>query len=137
MGYMSGYESKTVLRAEIPLLRGANKNDVYLFLKNILGEPPEIDVEDDGTVNFFRYEANPGEFQEAFELSYRGSGNQKVGVEYVFGHKKEEDMDERISLNVINEIAEKMTKLFQIDPDTLCIFSYSWYNGSDEPVEFN
>lgn len=139
---MSFYEHKMVLRVEIPELKGKNHAETYDYFLSKLGEPKDVEKYN-GEIEWFSYGKKTGGFKEAFEMTYKTKGNDdKVGVEYVLGYKHETDLNgdgfkENIPVHKIQELTQQMVELFGVDPSTVGLFVYSWYNASDEIVEFN
>ncbi|MBU7316021.1 hypothetical protein [Paenibacillus oleatilyticus] len=75
---MSCDEFKTSIRAELKQLQGKSKTQVYEYFKNLIGEAEEVDVYDDGTVEWFHYEDKAGEFCPVY--SYKTG---QWGVDYI------------------------------------------------------
>lgn len=129
---MSCNESKLVLRAEIPSLKGKSNSEALKFFRRILGEPSEIDEWND-EIDYFSYE---GIIRPCHDYS---SG--RWGIEYILLHESDYnvyvEMDNiGATLEEINEIAGKLENMFNVNKDDVKLIYYTWYNGSDEPVKF-
>lgn len=135
---MSCNESKTVLRAEIPSLRGKDRGEVYKYFKPIIGEADDVD-EFEGIIDYFHYDERNHDFVPVFEMSYGRGRDDKVGVDYIL--KYENDYGFRRgkvnhSIGELKKLSEMVGEKFNVSPDTVRIVSYTWYNGSDEPIIF-
>jgi hypothetical protein len=124
-------EYKTVLRAEIPSLQGANKNTAYEYFKNILGEAP--DVEDyDGEIEWFEYD---GELQPIHDWDTK-----KWGIDLILKHtsdykvKVKNDYKNGVTLTEFKELADRLVQKFGVNENQIRLISYDWYNGGDEPI---
>jgi len=129
---MSCNESKTVLRAEFPQLQGKTTNEVYPFYLEILGKPNEIDEYDD-EVGYFSYE---GKYQPAYDYD-----SKKWGIDLVLHHESDyntyiKQETNGLSLKEFDTLAKSMTDVFGVDKDKVRLISYTWYNGSEEPISF-
>lgn len=147
---MSTTVHKTALRLPIPSLSGRPLEDVVAYFTEFLGEPEEVDGDENGLYYFGYpswYEKNktrsPMDFIHpvtdnkgnwAFEillaLSLDGY-NHETGLCPECLHGK--PLDTRAAL----ELAETL-RLMGYEETAPCeLVSYSWYNGGDEPVKFN
>lgn len=136
---MSYNESKMVLRGEIPHLKGKSRGEAFEYFQNILGEPDILD-DWDGEVEYFNYEPENHKFVPVQENTGRSTDDNRWGVDYIIGYNNgygEERGKDNVSLEELNKIVDEMTKKFEIDPKSIRIFSYSWYNGTDEPIYFD
>ena len=134
---MSYNESKTVLRFEIPHLRGKSCGEVYEYFKPIIGEADEVD-EWNGEIDYFHYERHRP-LIPVFEMTYDKSKDDKVGVDYILCY--ENDYGKRQgkanhSIAELTELSEKVAKKFGLDASMGRVVSYTWYNGGDEPIYF-
>lgn len=134
---MSGMVYKSVLRAEIKELRGKGRTEAFAFFRPLLGEPEDIEVYE-GEVEYFAYEEKAEALVPVQELSNRSNGEKRWGVDYVLSYSREdnEGEDSIVSLASLNEISLELTKKFGIEPSSVRVLSYSWYNGGDEPILF-
>lgn len=136
---MSYNESKTVLRVEIPELRGKSNKEAYEYFLPILGEPDDID-EWEGEVEYFSYYEKNHKFVPVSENSYsRNAANDKWGVDLIlaYGNDYNETIGEaNHSLGELQNLAQEMAEKFNIDPSRCKVVSYTWYNGGDEPIDF-
>lgn len=129
---MSCNESKTVLRAEFPQLQGKTRNEAFLFYKEILGEPTEVD-EYDGEVEFFTYE---GKYQPVYDYD-----KERWGIDLVLHHESDynvyiaNDMN-GLSLEEFEKLANEMSQTFGVEKSKIRLMSYTWYNGVDERIYF-
>lgn len=129
---MSCNETKIVLRAEIPRLKGKTMTEVYPFYLEILGEPNDLD-EYDGEIEYFEYD---GKYQPAHDYD---SG--RWGIDLVLHHKSDyktyiEMESNGLTLDEFHKLAHEMSLKFTIDKYKVRLISYTWYNGADEPIKF-
>jgi hypothetical protein len=129
---MSCNESKTVLRAEFPRLKGKSRNEAYPFYVKFLGEPIEVE-EWNGEVDYFRYD---GEYQPVYDYD-----SKRWGIDLVLHHESDyntyiEMKTNGLTLDEFNKLANEMSLKFEVDKYKIRLISYSWYNGSDEPISF-
>jgi hypothetical protein len=129
---MSCNETKIVLRAEFPHLHGKSRKEVYPFYQDILGEPNEVD-EYDGEVDYFRYE---GKYQPVHDYD-----NDRWGIDLILHHESDyktyiEMNSNGLSLSEFDQLASSMSQVFGVDRKNVRLLSYTWYNGSDEPIKF-
>lgn len=129
---MSCNESKTVLRAEFPKLKGKTRQEVYPFFLNLLGKPEEVD-EYDGVVEYFYYE---GKHQPVYDYD-----SKRWGIDLVLHHESDyktyiEMESNGLTLDEFNKLAHDMSLKFEIDKYKVRLISYTWYNGADEPIKF-
>lgn len=135
---MSYNESKTVLRAELPMLRGKNIHEAYEYFSPLLGKADYVD-EWDGKVEFFRYMDSKHDYVPVEKNVSGKASDKRWGIDYIlayandYGDKKGKANH---SLRELQSIAEEMAKKFEINPEDCRIVSYTWYNGSEEPIEF-
>lgn len=136
---MSYNESKTVLRVEIPHLKGKGMKEAYEYFYPILGEPDDLD-EWDGEIEYFSYYEKNHRFVPVDEYSYgRDATNDRWGVDLILSYGNDYgDCNGKAnhSLGELRQLAEEMAEKFNVDPDTCRVVSYTWYNGGDEPREF-
>jgi hypothetical protein len=129
---MSCNESKIVLRSEIPRLKDKTYNEAFLYFKEILGEPNEID-EYDGEVEYFQYE---GKLQPIFDYD-----SKRWGIDLVLHHESDyktyiKMKSNGLTLDDFNSLANQISLQFSIDKYKIKLMSYTWYNGVDEPINF-
>lgn len=129
---MSCNESKIVLRAEFPQLKGKNRTEVFPFYKDILGEPSELE-EYEGEIQYFEYE---GKFLPAYDFNKK-----RWGIDLVLHHQSDyktfiKHKSNGLSLGEFEALANSMSQLFGVDKSKVRLISYTWYNGVDEPVTF-
>lgn len=129
---MSCNESKTVLRAEFPRLKGKSANEVYPFYKKLLGEPSDID-EWRGEVDWFEYE---GKYQPVHDYE-----NDRWGIDLILRHESDyetyiEMESNGFTLDEFHKLAHEMSLRFEVDKYRIKLMSYTWYNGADEPIKF-
>jgi hypothetical protein len=135
---MSCTEYKTVIRAEIPVLNGKGMTEAYAYFQPILGEADYLD-EWDGEVEYFQYEEMKNDFVPVFEYSYGKTDNKRIGVDYILSYSNDYGSSKgktNFSFEELAKLAEVIAEKFDIDPKKCRLVSYSWYNGGDEPVEF-
>jgi hypothetical protein len=136
---MSYNESKTVIRVEIPHLRGKGNKEAYEFFYPILGEPDDVD-EWDGEIEYFSYYEKNHRFIPVSEYSYgRNAANDRWGVDLIIAYDNDYNEGKgraNHSLQELNELAGEMAEKFNVDPNRCRLVSYTWYNGGDEPIEF-
>lgn len=140
MKEMSYNEWKTVLRADIPTLKGKNQNEALDYFRTKLGEPEELD-DYEGEILYFEYDILKHPFVPVKEHAHGKSlrENDRWGVDRVLSYGN--DYDKTIgsvnhTLQELNEFANELQQKFDIDPSSIRLLSYKWYNGSDEPREF-
>jgi hypothetical protein len=126
-------ESKTVLRAEFPRLKGKSRIEVYPFYLELLGEPDYKD-EYDGVVEYFEYK---GKYQPAYDYDTK-----RWGIDLVLHHESDystyiEMESNGLTLDEFHKLAHEMSLKFEIDKYRVRLISYTWYNGSDEPIKFD
>jgi hypothetical protein len=129
---MSCNETKTVLRAEFPRLKGKSINEVYPLYVQFLGEANEVE-EWKGKVDYFRYE---GKFQPVHDYD-----SKRWGIDLVLHHESDyntyiEMETNGLTLDEFNKLANEMSLKFEVDKYRIRLISYTWYNGSDEPISF-
>lgn len=114
-------DKQIVLRAEIPQLRYKDRTEIYLFFKDVLGDPIKID-EYDGTVIYFEYE---GIYQPVWEHKTK-----KWGVELILdmGIKKKSGAYEGISISEINTLSDSFSKMFGVLKEDIKLISYDKLN---------
>lgn len=136
---MSYNESKTVLRIEIPSLRGKSYHEAYKYFSSILGEADDIDDWDD-VIEYFSYYEKNHKYIPVREYSYgRDAVNDRWGVDLLLAYGNDyRDSIGRAnhSLQELNKLANDLGEKFNVDPKTARLVSYTWYNGGDEPVNF-
>jgi len=130
---MSCMESKVVLRAELPELKGKSRNEVYPVFVNLIGEADDID-EYEGEIEYFQYE---GEIQPVYDYD-----SKRWGIDHVLHHESDyrtyiKMKSNGLSLKEFDELASQMEEKFGIDKSKVRLISYSWYNGGDEPINFD
>jgi hypothetical protein len=126
---MSNAESKTCLRVRVKPWKGLTWTQVYAKLLPILGKPNDIE-----------------EWQDEVEyLEYTGYAFHKIKdywyVDYILqGCGDDGDVNFCETLEEIMKFAQKFLDLLGLS-DTMGIedvrlVSLTWYNGTDEPVEY-
>lgn len=135
---MSCQEYKTVIRARVPL-RTKDKHKAYLFFKDKLGEPTEVDYSDkeNTIVDYFDYDSSCKfvPIIDYYEHEYQ------YYVDYIIKHNYgySEKIDRgNLSISEVYKISQELAILFNIDIDQdIKQISYDWYNGTDEPADFD
>ena len=129
---MSHDVTKTVLRVELPELKGKSRDNVYPVYRDLLGDAPELDMYQ-GEVEYFSYD---GVYRECCDVD-----SNRWGIERVL--KMESEYRTEIagsqngySMGELNEMAQEMAEKFNVDPNQVRLTSYTWYTGTDEPVRF-
>jgi hypothetical protein len=130
---MSCNETKVVLRAEFPRLKGKTRQEVYPFYLELLGEPTDKD-EWDGVVEYFSYE---GKYQPAYDHD-----SKRWGIDLVLHHESDYNTyinmeTNGLTLDEFHKLAHEMSIKFEVDKYKIRLISYTWYNGSDEPIQFD
>lgn len=125
-------ESKIVLRAELPELKGKNRTEVFPIYKELLGEPETLD-EFDGEIEYFQY---AGKYQAVQDYK-----ENRWGIDLVLHHESNyrtyiEMETNGLSLEEFERLATEMAEKFNVDKKKIRLMSYSWYNGVDEPIFF-
>ena len=131
---MSCDEFKTVIRSELKELHKKSKTQVYEYFKNLIGEAEDVDIYEDGTVEWFHYEDNAGDFCPV--QSYRTG---QWGVDYVLSHTDDySDARSNVNLSIeeIRQYCRLLEDKFGVSEENCKLVSYSWYNGADEPIKF-
>jgi hypothetical protein len=130
---MSCDEFKTVIRAELKELEGKSKNAVYDYFKNLIGEAEDVDAYDDGIIEWFNYGDDAGNFCPV--QSYK---NKQWGVDYVLSHTDDYGDRSKVNLSIeeIKDYCKLLIDKFGVKESDCKLVSYSWYNGSDEPIVF-
>ncbi|OPH61847.1 hypothetical protein BC351_00985 [Paenibacillus ferrarius] len=128
---MSCNETKTVLRAEIEELRSNKYNEAYMFFRGLgFREPDDIDGNDE-SVEWFYYKEKVGEVVPVYDYDEK-----RWGVDLVLGHSTDYDDSHSIS-TTLQELQIKINELSERFGNRNWKFvSYTWYNGSDEPIQF-
>jgi len=136
------------IRGRIPQLNGADTTAALAFFRPLIGEPEDID-ELDGVVNYFYYDdyASPySKESQSRKREYQAVRNETYkqkdpgwGVQKSFHSMSDEagPTEMLLSLEFIQDEINKMAKRFGLDPSLIIVYSYSWYNGSDEPIELD
>ena len=135
---MSYNETKSVLRAEIPQLKGKSRTEALEYFRQILGEPDDVDIWD-GEVDFFEYEEKNHTYIPVEEYSYGKTDDDRWGGDLILAYSNDygvEEGDMNYSLEELSVLADKMARKFNINPKNIRLLSYTWYNGSDEPRFF-
>jgi hypothetical protein len=136
---MSFNETKTVVRVEIPELYGKSKTELYYYFKSILGESSYVD-EWEGEVEYFSYDEEEFEIVPVHQYNRETESNVgKVGVDYILSYKTDYYAGkgkDGFTFKELNEIGQILEDKFGIDPENCKLFSYTWYNGADEPIKF-
>jgi hypothetical protein len=128
---MSFTEYKTVVRAKIKELNGADTRTALDFFKERIGEPEEID-EFDGEIEWFRYKDDAGCFTPV-------SRNKEWGIDFVIAHSNAyngDPQDVNLSLEEIEEYMKRLVLRIGVNLSDCRLVIYSWYNGVDEPIHF-
>ena len=129
---MRSNEFKSGFRVNLEFLRGKNKEEALQYFRSILGEPSDIE-EYEGKVEYFRYD---GEYQPLKEYSY---GTYKTKDDGWFVDKiicegcDGEDLGFYVKIDYIQKTVSELMEKFKVEEKDIMIFSYTWYNGSDEP----
>lgn len=132
---MSSVETKTVLRAEFPALKGKSKTEAFPIYKLLLGKPDELDLSPDKTeVYHFGYD---GEFQPSHDFR-----TGKWGIDWVLYHDSGyrtyiDSLKNGVSMKDLKHMIHIMHKQFGVDKDSIRMIHYEWYHGGDEPVSFD
>lgn len=132
---MSENIHKNGFRVLIRSLKGKSKDDALEYFRSVLGEPDEID-EWNGKIEYFNYN---GKYQPRQEFSYKsGNKNENWVVDYVLSEGPEHENSEfYINLIDMTENIKELAQKFNVNENDIILFSYTWYNGADEPVEIN
>lgn len=128
---MSDYETKSGIRVEIKSLKGKSRSEAYVYFQSILGDAEDVD-EFDGEVEWFEYS---GKFQPGQEYSYGETDDDRWFVDMVASEGKEIDGegDLYLSFEKLNSMVDELIEKFGIEREDVMVFSYTWYNGADEP----
>jgi hypothetical protein len=131
---LSETETKFVVRGHLRQFDGKTAHDVIDFFTERLGQPDDMDSDDEG-INEFFYEAKKHDGWRAVstEVGWRPG---KWGVDFVVAEGYFDDVDEEcaIALPTLLVIADQMRERFGIPPEDVRVAGYSWYNGVDEPI---
>ncbi len=80
------------------------------------------------------------DFVPVQEMSYkRDSKDDRWGVDYIlryFNDYGDEKGRSNHSIKELMDAANMLAEKFNVNPNTCRLVSYSWYNGTDEPIEF-
>lgn len=156
---MSDVVFKVSLRMHIPELDGASYAQALDFYRPLLGEPVEVDVGDDGVVTYFGYEGirspiprTPGSIKDyLFPVhtfrNKEGCSSPRWGVELVL-RCGSVGWDWRggfcsgsFTLSLDIDSVRKALRDSNVLPGDLVdrgkLYAYTWYNGGDEPIEFD
>jgi len=125
---MSNMESKTCLRVRIKPWKGFTWTKAYAKVLPILGKPSDID-EWRGDVEYFEYTGYA--FHKIKDYWY---------VDSVIDSDREGSVNFCETLGVVQDYARELLDLLGLS-DTMGIedvrlVSLTWYNGTDEPVEY-
>lgn len=128
---MSDYETKSGIRVEIKSLKGKSRPEAYAYFQSILGDAEDVD-EFDGKVEWFEYS---GKFRPGDEYTYGETDDDRWFVDMVASEGKEIDGegDLYLSFEKLNSMVDELIEKFGIEREDVMVFSYTWYNGSDEP----
>jgi hypothetical protein len=130
---MSYNETKAVLRVEIPELKGKSYNELYQYFKDKIGEPSDV-YKDGDYVEWFAYDERLCDIVPVIQYSTK-----RVGVDYILSYSTDFEEDHRKSsytLEELNKYATILAEKFGVEPNKCRLFFYTWYNGADEPIEF-
>jgi hypothetical protein len=121
-------EYKTALRAALSDIRSDAEH--LAWMREHVGEPVEVDEEDADDL-WFSYRRRPFDEPYLKDCCWRGV----YGVELVLLHDVE-DPSGQLALTV-DELLEHVERLRRLVGDSpIKLFSYSWYNGGDEPISW-
>lgn len=123
---MSDMESKMVVRGFIRSLEGVTDKEAYEFFRTRVGEPEELDFEDDFCYLFYSDPPNGG-FKP---VNCRGGW----AIDYIFedhGHQYHPHFF--VNYENLKEITEDMRDNYGVLLEDVSIQAYTWYNGVDEP----
>lgn len=131
---MSSTYFKVAVRApltiEFPHLRAALN-----YFRERLGEPDELDLDnDEDNDDDFYFYYKPTSHHYTPIPGYR---DKRWGIEHILEYA-ELGRDKRVQLNIVQlqQIVDDLVRTFNVDPQTVSIHCYNWYNGGDEPVYF-
>lgn len=118
----------------------ADMNEMYNFIRNILGEPKEICYKSNWTgeefvktdeVEYFEYSEEKGNY-----VIQHGDG---WYLDYMLDDSREcyEDIDVSLDFNELIEIRNKTLEKFKgCISDECKLKVFEWYDGTDMPVNF-
>jgi len=139
---MSEYIVTYGIRARISQLNDADQATALEFFRPLLGEPEEL-YEQNGQVESFYYEVTKGfgdnevrqrEYEAVREFNYENNSQSGWGIQKMFVSGRQEEITEAyLSIGFIQEEAQKMAEKFGLDISDIFVYSYTWYNGVDEP----
>ena len=134
---MSENYSTAAIRAPIPCLKGKTRTEACAYFVERLGEPLEKDETDEGEIDYFSYEPKDKEDREKYWNAIEDDDGE-FGVELVLFRCPECDAPSSVvTIQEMNQFIEDVKgKGFDIDEDRVGFFTYTWYNGVDEPIEF-
>jgi hypothetical protein len=114
-------------------LKGKSYNELYQYFKDKIGEPSDV-YKDGDYVEWFAYDERLCDIVPVIQYSTK-----LVGVDYILSYSTDFEEDHRKSsytLEELNKYATILTEKFGVEPNKCRLFFYTWYNGADEPIEF-
>lgn len=135
---MSCEVTKTVLRAEIPELRGKTISEAYAFFQPLVGEPDDID-HDEGVVDFFVYEGENHRFAPVKGLREKSGDAVRWGIETVLSYENGYGVKFGKPVHTLQElsaIGKEFVERFGAREEDVRLYSYTYYTGADEPIKF-
>lgn len=129
---MSNNETKVGFRVHIESLCDKDYNDAFTYFLPILGKPEDLD-EYKGKVEYFRY---TGKYQAVKEYTHNMKDKIRWFVDYLVSESDGSDGGEYVLLSIsqIQNIVSELIAKFGVSEKDIKLFSYTWYNGCDEPV---
>lgn len=130
---MSEMVYKTVLRFPLPY-RGWSEREVLDDLKE------SVEQLSKGSDALYWYEDDE-DFEECSSwylddnlirlIRYE---NKRYVLDYIIGEARDDYLDELVSLSEINNIANSLCEVFNVDKESVLLHTYGWYTGVDEPI---
>jgi len=121
------------IRAHIPELDSYSAKEALNFFRKRLGEPDDVD-EYKGEVDYFNYDYAKHDLVPVYS-----SDENKWGIEHIFVKTFPYDIDTiQISISDLEKWDQKIRDKFpHVNIGPLLVCSYTYYNGTDEPISFD
>ena len=130
---MSDMRTINSIRYEIAELRGKSAQEAYDYFVQYL-DKEDLDYESDVEADYLHYDDGTYRIVRCWDTN-------RWGLDYVLysGESYDEDASMSISVcrmrEIVNEIVGKLHAVYR--SEYVSIVSVTWYDGVEEPVEFN
>ncbi len=110
----------------VPLKDAGYNKESLEYLKNILGEPKDVD-EHDGTIDHFEFEGYDTHCP-------KGRGGLWIVKNLI--ERNDNSIDFFESLKEINDTADDLACKFSVNREDIRVFAHDWYTGGDNPFYY-